>query len=116
MSEKKFKVLAGKWQGKKFHHNAAFDGRRFSVVFEKGVGMADEKQAIVLRENWGYRVPELEQPEADGGGFGATDNQADPGAEKTGSEDENPAVSGESERLPVNGKASVSNKKSGKRA
>lgn len=50
MSEKKYKV---------FTPNKDFDGRRFGVTFEKGLGLATEKEAIVLHKNWGYDCPEL---------------------------------------------------------
>lgn len=49
--EAKLKVYTG---------NANFNGRRYGVLFNKGVGEATEKQARVLVKNWGYKCPELE--------------------------------------------------------
>ncbi|MFQ5633081.1 MAG: hypothetical protein ACE5I1_30300 [bacterium] len=62
MSGKLYEVHAGRWFGEEFQHNKAFDGRRYGVLFEKGVGLATKKQADVLKNNWGYRVQELQFP------------------------------------------------------
>jgi len=49
--EAKLKVYTG---------NANFNGRRYGVLFSKGVGEATAKQAHILVKNWGYKCPELE--------------------------------------------------------
>lgn len=50
MAEKQYEVLTPV---------KTFTGRRYGVLFEKGKGMATERQARVLVNNWGYSCPEL---------------------------------------------------------
>lgn len=54
--ESKLKVYTG---------NPNFNGRRYGVLFSKGVGEATEKQARVLVKNWGYKCPQLDAPKSE---------------------------------------------------